>query len=181
MSKWFPTNKRRRVTILIIAVIIIVFVCFYVTHNYLFCRNAVKKRVENSSLEASLVLAVCKAESNFNCGAVSVKGAKGVMQLTDATFMFVSDKYFLGYSPDDIFDADKNIDAGCRYLEYLFERFFDEYTVLCAYNAGEGNVKKWLEDERYSHDGKKLYNVPYKETARYVEKVLFYKGIFDKL
>ncbi|MBO4573236.1 MAG: lytic transglycosylase domain-containing protein [Clostridia bacterium] len=120
-------------------------------------------------------------ESNFDSLAVSEKGAKGVMQLTDATFGFVSDMYSLSYEKEDIFDKIKNVNAGCRYIEYLFDKFHDEYTVVCAYNAGEGNVKKWLTDPRYSSDGVTLYFVPFEETADYVKKVLFFKRFYDRL
>lgn len=174
-------NSHKIVIIAIILVIIVVFVCFYVTHNFLSYRKIVKNCLNGSTVEVSLVLAVCKVESNFDSLAVSEKGAKGVMQLTDATFGFVSDMYSLSYEKEDIFDKIKNVNAGCRYIEYLFDKFHDEYTVVCAYNAGEGNVKKWLTDPRYSSDGVTLYFVPFEETADYVKKVLFFKRFYDRL
>ena len=55
-------------------------------------------------------------------------------------------------------------------LSYLYSEFGDWDTVFAAYNAGIGSVKLWLADESISENGK-LKNIPYKETADYVEKV----------
>ena len=57
------------------------------------------------------------------------------------------------------------------YLRYLFNRFDSTYTAIAAYNAGETVVRSWLKDQRYSYDQIDLYNIPYKETANYVEKI----------
>ena len=43
--------------------------------------------------------------------------------------------------------------------------------VLAAYNAGRGNVQKWLKDNRYSSDGETLSYIPFAETDKYVKKV----------
>ena len=43
--------------------------------------------------------------------------------------------------------------------------------MLAAYNAGEGNVAKWLDDAEYSDDGKTLTDIPFPETKAYVKKV----------
>ena len=42
--------------------------------------------------------------------------------------------------------------------------------IVAAYNAGHGSVEKWLADPAYAVDGL-LVNIPFPETARYVEKV----------
>ncbi|MDY6367288.1 MAG: dephospho-CoA kinase, partial [Clostridia bacterium] len=51
------------------------------------------------------------------------------------------------------------------------QKFTDRNTCLAAYNAGEGNVKKWLGDKNYSNDGITLDVIPITETADYVKKV----------
>ncbi len=121
------------------------------------------------NLDPALVYSVIKTESRFNKNAVSKKGAKGLMQLTDSTANYVAsiknvDEY-------DIFDIETNIDFGCFYLKYLQNKFFDLYTTLCAYNAGEGNVIIWLNNPQYSSDGLTLACTPYKETNNYIKKI----------
>ena len=53
-------------------------------------------------------------------------------------------------------------------------------TALAAYNAGLGNVSKWLVNPEYSSDGNTLDVVPYKETDGYVEKTLKYMEKYNK-
>ena len=54
------------------------------------------------------------------------------------------------------------------YLDYLFNRFENNYTAICAYNAGETVVRSWLKDSRFSYDKISLYNIPYNETNNYI-------------
>ncbi len=132
------------------------------------------------SVEKSLILAVIKAESDFKERAVSNRQAFGLMQITENTFGYVCDLYNLNYDREDIFDVVANVNVGTAYLDYLFKRFLTEKEVLAAYNAGEGNVTQWLNDDRYSKDGKTLEAVPFKETDNYIKKVSFYKNCYYK-
>lgn len=130
-------------------------------------------------LDRALVYALIKTESGFDARAESAKGAKGLMQLTDGTAAFVAAA--LGIKEYDLFDADTNIALGCGYLCYLFGKFSEETTVLAAYNAGEGNVRSWLKDARYSSDGKTLSAVPFAETEGHVRKTMRYKEKYRKI
>jgi soluble lytic murein transglycosylase len=49
----------------------------------------------------------------------------------------------------------------------------DLHLALCAYNAGLGNVNRWLADPRYSDDGVTLHTIPFMETAQYIERINF--------
>lgn len=129
-------------------------------------------------LDPALLAAVAKAESGFNKDAVSEKGAVGLMQLLPETAGYIADK--IGYGGQiRLKDPQCNVTLGAAYLRYLFEKFDGEFEVLCAYNAGEGRVRGWLEDETLSSDGKTLTVVPFKETREYVARVLKYKKQFD--
>ena len=55
----------------------------------------------------------------------------------------------------------------------------NEKNAIAAYNAGYGNVDKWLEDKNYSADGKNLDTIPFEETDKYVKKVMLYKKIYS--
>ena len=124
---------------------------------------------EEFGVDKALVFAVIKTESSFNKDAVSNKGAVGLMQLKPSTAEYVAKK--IGVSEYSLLDARDNIRLGVYYLKMLLIRFRDEKTALCAYNAGEGKVALWLKNTDYSHDGKTIFRVPYKETSDYIEKI----------
>lgn len=123
----------------------------------------------HNGIDENLVYAVIKAESGFRRNAKSDAGAVGLMQIMPATAFFVRQLYAL---PDgDLFEPSYNILIGTHYLQYLFEKFDSLKTVLASYNAGEGRVLSWLNDEHYSTDGKNLYHIPFEETKNYVDRV----------
>ena len=98
------------------------------------------------------------------------------------TAEWVNEKYKLNIDAENLFDAETNIKLGCFYISYLMERFDNEVPlVLAAYNGGEGNVKKWLGDTKYSKDGKTLYYIPYEETRNYVKKVSTYFELYKDI
>ena len=94
------------------------------------------------------------------------------MQIMPDTGKWIAEKLEVeGFSEEKLFEPETNIRFGCWYLKYLLDTFSgDRRTAAAAYNAGPGNVKKWLADERYSSGGE-LVKIPFKETERYVEKV----------
>ncbi len=136
-----------------------------------------------NGLEPELVYAIIKAESDFNPDAVSSAGAMGLMQMTPSTFEWVqtmipSDP---AYEKEALFDPEINIRYGCKYLSWNLKQFGDLETALCSYNAGPGNVNKWLENQEYSPDGKTLQYIPFKDTEAYVENVMRYYEKYKEL
>ena len=149
----------------------------------LWFKETVIETATEYGLEPALVFAVIKTESGFDENAVSAKGAKGLMQITDETGAYIAAK--LRIVSYDLFEPRTNIRFGCYYLRYLLDGFSDVKTAIAAYNAGEGNVRNWLTDKKYSEDGVALKEIPYKETARYTEKICEsfrkYKKLYGKL
>lgn len=129
----------------------------------------VEKYAEEFDLDENLVYSVIKAESKFNEKAISHKGAKGLMQVSDITRDWAIEE--LELEEVDIFDPETNIKIGCWYLNKLYKEFGKLDLVIAAYNGGSGNVRKWLENHDYSEDGEKLHNIPFQETSTYLEKV----------
>lgn len=134
--------------------------------------------VENASRETGidkyLIYAVIKTESNFNADAESNVGARGLMQLMEDAFDWVrfrmDDERDVCY--DDMYDPQRNIEYGSFLLKLLYEEYGDERTALAAYHSGRGSVNGWLEDKKYSSDGKTLDKIPSDTTDHYVDKVM---------
>ena len=167
------------VFLFIVFIFSIVFVTFpLIEKKYIYpikYEETVAKYSKEYHLDYYLVMSVIKTESSFRASAVSEKGAKGLMQITDSTSKYIAKE--LKESDYEIFSIDTNIRFGCYYLRYLIDKFKVEKTALSAYNAGEGNVLSWLKNNKYSLDGKSLNTIPFKETEEYIKKV--YKS-YDK-
>lgn len=115
--------------------------------------EAVERAAAQHSLPPQLIHSVIKVESNYNPGAVSSKGALGLMQLIPATAR--------RFGVSDVFDAADNIQGGAKYLRYLLDLYGGDYPLaLAAYNAGEGAVAKY---------GNTV--PPYPETQNYLKLV----------
>lgn len=133
----------------------------------------VTRYAEENELPPSLVYAVIHTESRFNEQAVSSAGAKGLMQLMDATYTWVQTRIPGDDEPlEQVFDPEVNIRCGCKVLQIVMSQFDNTQTALAAYNAGSGNVSKWLKNEEYSDDGVTLKYIPVEETREYVGRVL---------
>lgn len=72
------------------------------------------------------------------------------------------------YSYENIKDPKLNIEIGCWFLNSLIYRYGDLETALCAYNAGSGNIDKWLDEG--TEDGT-LTGIPFFETRNYISRV----------
>ena len=124
-------------------------------------------------LDRALVYSLIFAESKFDSEAVSSAGAKGLMQVMDATAEQVAAELGIhDFREDMMFDPEVNVRLGCYYLSGLIARYDGDIELtLAAYNAGMGRVGEWLRDSRYSADGRKLDHIPFSETRDYVRKV----------
>ena len=157
--------------IAVILIIILIYLFFEIKYPLKY-ENDIRVNATKNKLETSFVAAIINTESGFNKDAKSPRGAEGLMQLLPTTADFVANKFGIEFEDKNLFDAQKNIEIGCQYLRYLFDKFGDKRTVLFAYNSGEGNVVTWLKIHDYSDDGKTLTTCPYNETNNYVQKVL---------
>lgn len=133
----------------------------------------VEKYAEENGVDKFLIYAIIKTESNFNSGAVSNAGARGLMQIMDETFQWV--RFRLGDSDkteyDLMFDPEQNIRYGAYLIGYLLEYFGSMNEAVCAYHAGVGSVDSWLQSTEYSRDGKTLDTVPASDTKHYLNKI----------
>lgn len=134
----------------------------------------VEKYAEQFNIDPLLIYSIIKAESNFNKDAKSSSGAKGLMQLMDATAEEIAYKI---NEPliikESLYDPEKNIKIGTKYYSELIESFNGNMLLaLTAYNAGIGNVNNWIAEGSIRSDGTDIENIPYKETNMYVRKIV---------
>ena len=172
--------------VFILGIIILLIMCgyqFYLKSAYpLEYKDQVKSCSLKYELEESFIYAVIKTESNFKPQAVSNAGAKGLMQITPETFKWLQKKRGVeGLEESDLFNPDINIDYGAYFMSLLIKIYEDEKVALSAYNAGMGNVNKWLSNSEYSQDAKTLTVIPYRETEDYVKRVLKHKEVYKNL
>lgn len=143
----------------------------------------VEKYSAEYGVDKLLVYAIIKAESDFDENANSISGAKGLMQMMDGTVQDVVNS--LGLDNDktyNLYDAETNIMLGTKYFSELLENYNNnQYLALAAYNAGTGNVKKWIEKGIIKEDGSDIENIPFKETNIYVRKILQNYRIYQDL
>lgn len=115
--------------------------------------DLIHRKAAKYDVDPALVAAVIEQESRFKSRARSHVGAKGLMQLMPRTGRWMGAR--------DLYDPEQNVDAGVKYIKYLHKRFDGNLKkTLAAYNAGEGNVK------RYGGIP------PFRETQTYVKKVM---------
>lgn len=142
----------------------------------------VTKYAAEYGLPPSLVYAVIHTESHFDPEAESGAGAKGLMQLVDGTYEWVQ-TLLPGEPepPERVYDPEVNIRCGCKVLQVVMEQFEVKETALAAYNAGSGNVAKWLKNPDYSDDGVTLKEIPFEETRNYVKRVLKAQELYQTM
>jgi soluble lytic murein transglycosylase len=145
--------------------------------------DIINENAKAYDIDPAWICAIIHAESKFAETALSRKGASGLMQLTEGTAEWIAQRMGLeNYSSDMIFDPEINIMIGCNYLNWLLNHYNQNMSLsLAAYNAGSGNVDKWLKDPDHSSDGATLDYIPFKETRDYVERVKGNKMIYSFL
>jgi soluble lytic murein transglycosylase len=140
------------------------------------------ENAEKYGIEKVFLYSLIKAESNFDERAVSRKGARGLMQITESTAAWAAAKMGMSdFNAEMLSDPRVNVEIGCWYISYLSGKFDDISLVIAAYNAGDGNVNKWLANDDYSDDGQTLKHIPYPETRNYVKKVIKYMYIYKNI
>ena len=143
----------------------------------------IEKYAEKYNVDKYLVYAIIKAESNFNEKAKSKSNAIGLMQIMEATAKEIAAKMELDIMKEQLYKPELNIQIGVKYYASLLEKYNNNYKIaIIAYNAGIGNVDKWIKEGIIKEDGTDLENVPFKETNNYVRKILrnyeIYKGLY---
>jgi soluble lytic murein transglycosylase len=166
--KWFLFSV---ITLFSAIIICFGFSCY---NSYFYPLDYVEVIVSSANrydVKPELVASIINVESSYDKNAKSNRGAIGLMQIMPSTAEWVCSSLKKEYSEENLYDPIENIQIGTYYLAYLIEYFGNEDLAICAYNAGMGNVKRWLSEVRYSSDGEKLEKIPFKETENYLTRV----------
>ena len=115
--------------------------------------DLIHEKAQKYDVDPALVAAVVETESRFKTHARSQVGARGLMQLMPRTGRWLGAR--------NLYDPNQNVDAGTKYLSYLNQRFDGNLKkTIAAYNAGEGNVRRYRGVP------------PFRETRSYVKNVM---------
>jgi soluble lytic murein transglycosylase len=134
--------------------------------------------IQNNRQDKALYLAIIRQESNFDQNAVSAAGAVGLMQLRPYIAGKIAEVLGL---PKNAYanNAQANVAKGVYYVDHLASKYRSTILTIASYNAGEGNVNKWM---KIYGDPRNLRNIddivdwietmPFSETRQYVHKVI---------
>ena len=138
------------------------------------CEALVEQWADTYDLDPLLVDAFIRTESGFDPQATSTVDARGLMQMTEETFIWLRSKI----APDEgllfanLYDPETSIRFGCYYLHLCMERYNgDVATAAAAYHSGWGTVDALLQMEEHSADGETLQGFPYNQMNHYVKKI----------
>ena len=134
--------------------------------------DLILKYSKENDVDEKLITALIETESDFVEKAESGVGAKGLMQIMPDTGEWISQKLKeKEYSPTFLLDPETNIRFGTYYFKYLIEYYNNVDYAIMAYNAGHGNVDKWISQGILKEGSKDYDQVPFAETRNYIEKV----------
>ncbi|WP_417317362.1 lytic transglycosylase domain-containing protein [Emcibacter sp.] len=128
-------------------------------------------------LDRALLFAIMRQESEFNSWARSSVGARGIMQVMPRTASYVARDRSLRYRNRIKLDDPKyNMALGQKYLVAMMAPEFADgnlFKLLTAYNAGPGNMRKWLRKTNFQDDPLLfIESIPARETRHYIERVI---------
>ncbi|GJE05857.1 Membrane-bound lytic murein transglycosylase F [Methylobacterium jeotgali] len=130
-------------------------------------------------VERAMVFAIARQESQFDPRAQSGVGARGLMQMMPATAQRTARRVSAAYDQDKLTsDPAYNARLGQAHLGELMEDWRGSYILaFAAYNAGGGNVKKWIDaygDPRRPEVDPVdwVERIPFTETRNYVQRVM---------
>ncbi len=121
-------------------------------------------------LNPLLVTSLMRQESRFEANIRSSAGAAGLMQVMPATAQWIKDQ--AGMAGYDLDNPDDNIKLGTWYLDYTHSEYENHSLfAVASYNAGPGNVAKWINQGNFADADEFVEQIPFPETQGYVRAV----------
>ncbi|BBC72604.1 lytic transglycosylase [Altererythrobacter sp. B11] len=158
------------------------------SHGYRgFTRIGFPTLVPPQGTDWTMVHAIARQESQFAQNAISHAGARGLMQLMPATAQEEAGKAGITYlSASLVEDPSYNLRLGSNHFQRLYARYGSYPLAIAAYNAGPGNVNKWLSQNGDPRTGAVKWldwieQIPFFETRNYVQRVLENAVVYEAL
>ncbi|QNM83043.1 lytic transglycosylase domain-containing protein [Sphingomonas sabuli] len=135
----------------------------------------------------ALANGIARQESSFDRNAISHAGARGLMQLMPATAREQAGKLGVGYDMSRLHTPDYNIMLGSSYFQRMLNTWDGSVPLAVAsYNAGAGNVRKWLNAYGDPRTGQVdmigwIEAIPFSETRGYVQRVVENAVVYDAM
>jgi soluble lytic murein transglycosylase len=134
---------------------------------------------EDAGIPPSFVRAIAREESSFDPEAVSWAKAYGLVQLIMPTAKRFATEVGVKATPRTLKKPEVNLKIGARYMAWLWNRLNENPALVpSAYNAGEGAVRRWLEEDATRPLDVFIEEIPYDETRRYTRRVLQTYGVY---
>lgn len=135
--------------------------------------DVIRQQAADKDLDPALIAAVIYEESKFR-DQTSSAGAEGLMQILPNTAQFIARRSGgTAFELRDLGNPDINIRYGSWYLRYLLDQHDGDIALaVAAYNAGEGNVDRWVRAAGGADSFDPATDIPFPETREYVADVL---------
>ncbi len=144
--------------------------------------DEVLKHGKNFGVPPEFVWSIMKAETNFRPDALSPVGARGLMQIMTHTGRKVASLMGKNIKDPDLFRPSVGVEIGTRYLKRVLKKFQDKIPLAAAaYNGGPHRVHKWLHQFGQLEMDEFIEHIPFRETRRYVKKVVRYYTLYHLL
>ncbi|NJM71799.1 MAG: transglycosylase SLT domain-containing protein [Scytonema sp. RU_4_4] len=128
---------------------------------------------QKRQLNPLLVVALMRQESHFEPKVRSTAGAVGLMQVLPSTAKWIAPQIQLDSKKIDLQNPNDNIMMGTWYLDHTHQQYGNNSLLaIASYNAGPGNVSKWLQTLPKGDPDEFVESIPFDETRNYVRQVL---------
>ena len=132
----------------------------------------IEKWSKERQINPLLVTAVIRQESRFEPKVKSSAGAVGLMQVLPSTAKSIAPQAKLDSKKIDLENPDNNIMLGTLYLDHTHQQYGNNSLLaIASYNAGPGNVSKWLQTLPKEDPDEFVEAIPFDETKNYVRQV----------
>jgi len=134
--------------------------------------NDVQKWSAKRQINPLLVIALMRQESRFEAKIKSPVGATGLMQLMPDTAKWITPQINTDFKTINLENPSDNIMLGTWYLDHTHQQYGNNSLLaIASYNAGPGNVNKWLTTIPSSDPDEFVEEIPFEETRNYVRQV----------
>ncbi len=129
-----------------------------------------------------LVWSMMRAESNYDPDALSIAGARGLMQIMPDTQSWIAGQLSAEIPPGAAFTPEASIQMGAWYVSSLLQHFKgDQELAVAAYNGGQASVDGWLQDPLVSNRDDFLRWIGFGQTREYLKRVSLNYQIYQVL